>query len=263
MNLETRIANIRAKVAAVSQIATRLYGVDMSGLVVRFDAKGTARGHAGYKDGIYYIRFNHPLIETHGYDGIITNTVPHEIAHIVCFKNPLIGRNHNRDWARVCIALGGDGRRCHQEDVVLGNGLTYEYITTTGKKFRVGQAKHRRVHARLKLGPITMRKAWVNGIITKDSPVSIVGQRGYKLDTPVVAKVGVQPVISHTSTFAAYVQPKVRQGGQSNAEKVRELIKLAKSFNRNQENVISAAQTNLGMSRGLATTYVKNNWNKV
>jgi predicted SprT family Zn-dependent metalloprotease len=40
-----------------------------------------------------------------------TETVAHELAHCVCFRNPMLGSNHDRGWKAVCRDMGGDGSR--------------------------------------------------------------------------------------------------------------------------------------------------------
>jgi predicted SprT family Zn-dependent metalloprotease len=40
-----------------------------------------------------------------------TGTVGHELAHCVCFRDPMLGSNHDRGWKSVCRDMGGDGSR--------------------------------------------------------------------------------------------------------------------------------------------------------
>jgi predicted SprT family Zn-dependent metalloprotease len=39
----------------------------------------------------------------------LDRTVRHEIAHLLVGK----GHGHGRVWRAICLAIGGDGRRCH------------------------------------------------------------------------------------------------------------------------------------------------------
>lgn len=39
----------------------------------------------------------------------VVNTIRHEVAHAICGKEA----GHGPVWRKVCIALGGDGRRCY------------------------------------------------------------------------------------------------------------------------------------------------------
>lgn len=60
----------------------------------------------------YTLRLNEQLLQSQ-YDEERKNTIAHEIAHLVCYAFPALGENHNAGWKRVCIALGGDGKRTH------------------------------------------------------------------------------------------------------------------------------------------------------
>ena len=252
MNFETRMANIKAKVEAVKQLATRLYGVDLSRLRVRYDLHGAAGGWAIGND---LIRLNVDFIADHRYDAMLNNTVAHEIAHIVCHIRPMLGRKHNPGWKRVCLALGGNGKRCHSEDVVYANGETYEYTTDKGFKVRVS----RTVHKRLQNGTNPWYRWRRKGTITKNSPFVMIGAGGQLFATP-----KVPAPAPHVVTHAfVYNPPAQKQGGQTNASKVREWIRLAKSLNRDQNSVIATAMTNLGMPKSQASRYVTENWNRV
>ena len=75
----------------------------------------------------YMVRFNADMARQNP-DDMVEDTIPHEYSHIVCFMNPSLGSNHDSGWARVCRALGGTGGRTHDNEVVYGNGRTYEYL---------------------------------------------------------------------------------------------------------------------------------------
>jgi predicted SprT family Zn-dependent metalloprotease len=40
-----------------------------------------------------------------------TSVVAHELAHVVAFRLG-IAKNHDHNWKRLCVAMGGDGERC-------------------------------------------------------------------------------------------------------------------------------------------------------
>ena len=78
---------------------------------VRMDLRGQATAQAGYRRGDYFLRFN---LEAYALDAdyLIGNTVPHEVAHLVA--HALSKRMaHCALWRSVCLALGGNGKRCH------------------------------------------------------------------------------------------------------------------------------------------------------
>ena len=110
-------AQIRAKCAEVFAKAAGMYGSDFSNVEIRFDLKGRCAGTASRRNGRYVLRFNHDMLSREAFDHVLNDTVPHEIAHLVCFMNPMLGRNHNHGWAHVCMRLGGSGARCHKEEV--------------------------------------------------------------------------------------------------------------------------------------------------
>lgn len=143
--LQQRKKEVVEKCHKLFERCKELYGMDLSQVGIRFDLSGRNAGQAWKRGNHYYMRFNTEMMTRESWNHIINETVPHEIAHIVCFMNPRKGSNHDYGWASVCRALGGSGRRCHNEDVVFGKGLTYEYTTTTGKKMRISQARHSKI----------------------------------------------------------------------------------------------------------------------
>jgi len=176
--------------------AQALYGLDFSRVQVRFDLKGACAGQAGHRHGHYFIRFNTDMLKREAFDHVLNNTVPHEIAHTVCQMNPLLGRNHNSGWERVCRALGGTGATRHKEEVVYGKGLTYEYTTTNGAKVRVSQ----RIHANIVRGHTYSYKG-NRGKLNSTCAHSIVGAHGHTLDTPIVRR----PAVAHVQPVVAVV----------------------------------------------------------
>lgn len=83
---------------------------------VVFVAKGRAAGMAKFRKnalGITYnLEFNVDAINK-DWDEMVSNTIPHEIAHIV--DHAIHGKfnGHNRIWQRICMILGGDATRTH------------------------------------------------------------------------------------------------------------------------------------------------------
>ena len=171
-----------AKCKEVFARAMELYGTDLSKVAIRFDLKGRCGGVAGARGypRAYFMRFNRDMLmrET---DEIVNVVVPHEIAHIVCYIKPELGRHHDYGWARVCKALGGTGDRTHDMDVVYGKGITYEYTTDRGHKVRLNDRRHAIVQRGQTL---TYRKGM--GTVTSACAYSVVGVRGQTLATPVV-----------------------------------------------------------------------------
>lgn len=140
-----RCEQVRAKVAELILRANRLYNIQMPSVDVRFDLRGRSAGEAGYRVfGMFYMRFNVDMIANDSWEKILNDTVPHEVAHVVClFRN--VDNGHGRHWRQTCVALGGTGERCHKEAVTYAKGQTYYYRTTVGKIVALSQVRHRRV----------------------------------------------------------------------------------------------------------------------
>jgi predicted SprT family Zn-dependent metalloprotease len=178
---------ILAKCKEVVARAYQLYNVDMSRVRVSFDLKGKAAGKAHglkYRDPVmsnYIVKFNTDMLSREAFDHVLNSTVPHEYAHILCFIQPDLGKNHDAGWERICLALGGSGRTRHQEEVVYGKGITYEYTSDKGHTVRVGDRHHRKIQ----LGT-TIRLRHNKGSIHAACAYSIVGARGQTLAAPIV-----------------------------------------------------------------------------
>ncbi len=172
---------IRTKCNEVMALATQKFHTDFTGLQIRFDLKGRAMGMAGARNGIHYVRFNMEMIQRAKVEDQV-DVISHEIAHVVCHKNPMLGRKHDAGWQRAHISLGGTARRTHDQAVVFAKGNTYEYTTSTGHKVRLSQIKHKRLQDGY-YSRITFRQ---KGVITRLTPYVIVGVCGTTLATPKV-----------------------------------------------------------------------------
>lgn len=261
--------------------AKELYGLDMSQVGIHFDLKGRAAGMACRRGNQYFMRFNRDMLTREAFDHVLNDTVPHEIAHQVCFMNRALGSNHDAGWARVCRALGGTGDRTHSEEVVYGKGHTYEYTTDRGHKVRMGD-KH---HATVQRG-IPLRYKNNKGTVTKECAYSIVGVQGRTLAAPIVkvaAKVvPVQAIIpasvpvvnplvtaargSYTIGVAAptpRTPATAMPAGASKASIARAIMLAGHTRGETYENVITAIMRATGHDRQLARATYKANCVKV
>ncbi len=261
--------------------AKELYGLDMSQVGIHFDLKGRAAGMACRRGNQYFMRFNRDMLTREAFDHVLNDTVPHEVAHIVCFMNRALGSNHDAGWARVCRALGGTGDRTHSEEVVYGKGHTYEYTTDRGHKVRMGD-KH---HATVQRG-IPLRYKNNKGTVTKECAYSIVGVQGRTLAAPIVkvaAKVvPVQAIIpasvpvvnplvtaargSYTIGVAAptpRTPATAMPAGASKASIARAIMLAGHTRGETYENVITAIMRATGHDRQLARATYKANCVKV
>lgn len=257
MQYADRLMLVRNKVETVMAKASALYGLDMSKVQVRFDLRGRSAGQAGCRriwgggTSDHYLRFNVDMIAGDGFDHVYNETVPHEIAHIVCYMNPMLGADHNPGWKRVCRTLGGTGERCHSEEVVYAKGNTYTYITTRGASVNISQQRHRKI-----------QQGHVYGVRGKGELNQFCKWSHYVAAAHTVAA----PVVTAPATAAPVEAPRVAEPkptGGTKADRVRALIALGKSTGKDQAAVVAAVVSALGMNKTLARTYVKNNWDRV
>ncbi|MCG6863243.1 MAG: SprT-like domain-containing protein [Chromatiaceae bacterium] len=99
-------------------LASRLFGSEPTTPSIRFDLRGKSAGQVRYteRDG-FLIRYNSLLLERHPQE-FLSQTVPHEAAHLVAFS--LFGPRvppHGREWRAVMAAFGARPDRCHSFSV--------------------------------------------------------------------------------------------------------------------------------------------------
>lgn len=253
------------KCKEVFALAGRLYNLDLSKVAIRLDLKGRVGGMAGGRGypRAYFVRFNYDMLQRET-EEMVNVVVPHEIAHIVCFMNPLLGNNHDHGWARVCRALGGTGDRTHDMDVVYGNGTTYEYTTDRGHKVRLNDRRHAIVQQGRTL---TYRKGL--GVVTNQCAYCIVGSKGQTLATPIVkapAVTVVPPARVPTYFIGAPEVPRTPAArvaapvaGESKAATSRRIMLSGYQAGHSYETIITAMIAANGYTRQLArATYLAN-----
>lgn len=154
------IAAVKDKLAE----AEEMFGVDMSDVQIEFNIRGYRMcGQAcppkfnrkTRKMLPYRIRFHAEYIMKHLKE-MIEVTIPHEVAHIVCMKDPSRGRGHNAGWRRTDLLLGGNGDRTHRmiegfdaakEKAPVRKRSRFLYRTTTGVEVPLGPGQHRKCQA--------------------------------------------------------------------------------------------------------------------
>jgi predicted SprT family Zn-dependent metalloprotease len=254
---DNRIALVQQKVTKLIALANKKYNITLPVIKVRFDLRGRCAGMAGRDFNSYYMRFNTDMLVNEAWDHLYDETVPHELAHIVCFYKPELGRNHNPGWKRVCVELGGSGARTHSELVVYAKGRTYVYTSSTGAQLALNERRHKAVQ---NFGAV-LRYRRGKGSVDRTCSYYIYGSATAPKKT--VAPV-VTPKLPESTVFPVKTVAKApHTDGASNAAKIRARIAKAKVDNEDQNAVIQYGITTLHMSEALARTYVKNNWSKV
>jgi SprT protein len=173
-----RFVEFTARTRKVIADAERLFGVKIDP-VIAYNLRGKVAGWASCKrcriTGQAYnlkVRFNQDLIRGDHYQDMLDETLPHEIAHLVCFVNPALGRKHDSGWRRVCLALGGNGNTRHSYDVEYARG-TFRYRASCGTVVEVSSIIHKRIQAGQR-----RRLPRTGGILSRNSPFSTTGEPG-------------------------------------------------------------------------------------
>jgi SprT protein len=267
LDLVKRFGAIREKTHAVLDLARQLYGVDIQPHV-SFNLRGRAAGIAScrmcritHRASDFKVRYNPHFIQGEHFQDMLDNTVPHEIAHLVTYMRPDLGRKHDAGWRRICLALGGNGLRCHAYDVPVTNGFTYR--ASCGTLITVSKV----IHNKIQMGQ-SRRLKKTGGRVDRFSAWAPHGEPVPEI--PQVRKIAevVWPQPRAAAPPVQQPQPRARavkaaSGELTWAEKVRRLIREQKSRGISQETVISLAVMNLGMTRERARSCVKAHWDKV
>lgn len=129
--------------------AKELFGF-MDHVYINFRNTGTTAGWAsarrlGYGEHEYSLTFNTQLLSDEHKDALITDTIPHEIAHLVCYAFPHLGKNHDKGWKRVCRMLGGNGERCHSLQLNRARRTRKAVYDIAGREVKIGMTVHKRI----------------------------------------------------------------------------------------------------------------------
>jgi predicted SprT family Zn-dependent metalloprotease len=260
----SNIAQAIEAVEALLEVADKTYGTSLAGNVhIRCDIRGfRTAGQARCKRDIFdnahsfELRLHPIAIEQH-WEDTLSNTIPHEIAHLVNYAKPSTGRRHDRGWKKVCLALGGNSKRCHSLDLGAPSRderisarearRPYVYTDSKGTERRLTKIRHKK-----------LQQTWGGySLRYRDNGGTIDGNSTWRLE-PI-------NVISNAKTPKAPVArkaPAKRSGGQSKADIARRLIKLhfpGGPDQLNQEQIIAKIADVCGLSKGLAKTYFNNN----
>lgn len=279
---QTPEQRLLARFKELVETVKRAYQVDLSNMEVSFNLRGRVAGWALTRKNdageVLWakVKFNRDMLHRNP-DEMINETLPHEVAHIVCDMRPELGYGHDAGWYSVCRALGGTGARLHTQETVHGKGRTFEYVTTTGKTVRLNE----KWHAKLAVGiPLDYTKAsW--GSVLPGSTYYIVGVDGHTLaqkQGPFVGKRAASTVTAPASVgqIAPVVRPAtVRPSpsasgpavsintGESKASISRKIIYHWFHSGKTYEQIIAEMMRVNGYDRQLARGTYKANCGKI
>ena len=152
MNRAQKLEQFKALVRAKLEEAGRIYGLEaqMANVDIRLDIRGYRVAGMACRKGYtnFYLRFHPDAVEKH-WDEMVSDVIPHEVAHTVCQMNPTLGKNHDQGWKRVCARLGGNAERTH--DMTFGEKPVREecwYRTSTGHLVDLGPIRHAKLQQR-------------------------------------------------------------------------------------------------------------------
>lgn len=123
---------------------------------IKYYKNGKSAGFAGWNEckltgkKDFYLRFNMFNI-SNDYERMMSEVIPHEVAHIVCMVRPIYGKDHNAGWVRICKALGGNGKRTHDMEVERARPVRKRVVHVykiNGEEFVVGPIIHKKIQAR-------------------------------------------------------------------------------------------------------------------
>lgn len=124
-------------------LARSLFNFDVH-VNVRIENMGRGGGEARWGREGYTLRLNEQLLQSQ-YDDERRETIAHEVAHLVCYVFPALGKNHNAGWKRVCIALGGNGSRCHSLPLQKARRTRRAIYQVGAREVEVGLTHHKRL----------------------------------------------------------------------------------------------------------------------
>lgn len=119
------------------------YGIEIYNvLTVRFDLKGKAAGKATHF--LLEERFEVRLNLEAGLEFLLTDTIPHEMAHVL--QGALGSKlDHGRAWEFYCKQLGGTGLMYHQLDLTPARKSRAFLYLVEGEEFILSTIRHNKV----------------------------------------------------------------------------------------------------------------------
>lgn len=151
--MQQKLKDFNAAVLACLKLASEKYNVNLNAntVVITTDVTGRAGGwaHPMRSDGKYKLRFNREAIDLY-HEDMVENIIPHEVAHLVCYARPELGRKHDFGWKAICRGLGGDDSRTHNMSLTAAKivpSRRQKYTTDSGRICEVGPKHHQMLQA--------------------------------------------------------------------------------------------------------------------
>jgi predicted SprT family Zn-dependent metalloprotease len=188
-----------------AKLVEKLYGINLykEDLKVSFFRSGKRAGFAGYRitaEGTKWrMGFNWNSLCRHP-STVLEDTLPHELAHIVCGMKPELGGvNHNAVWQEVAKNLGSTGDTKHSMSFVYARGETFNLGCPSGQVIPLRRST---VVKMLEGSSIKLRKTG-EVINIKHCKLELVGIQGKPVEPISVMEVGFQPT-EHWNKWAQY-----------------------------------------------------------
>jgi SprT protein len=112
-------------------------------LDITFDIRGRVSGYAWRQGGDCGIRYNLDIAKENA-SVFLGRTVPHEVAHIVCYLNypsRKVGRKrrnpHGEHWQRVMREFGVSPKRCHSYKTTPARVVAKKFLYRCGCRERM------------------------------------------------------------------------------------------------------------------------------
>ena len=141
--LEMKHAIVKKTREVIIQAENR-YGVELQATDIRFDLHGRSAGMACQRGRHLHVRFNMEAAEK-DWDHLFNDTIPHEVAHLVGYRDPTFAWNHNKAWVKTCKELGGTGKRTHNMDLTPRSKMKYyQYKLPCGYEVKLSATRHKR-----------------------------------------------------------------------------------------------------------------------
>lgn len=110
---------IQATHACLTQVTPWLLGLGRATpkINIRCDLKGQAAGKVTWRPGEPpLVRYNLDMAR-HQPEAFVQETVPHEIAHVLCHLLHPRARPHGPEWRVIMQRLGAEPKRCHAFEI--------------------------------------------------------------------------------------------------------------------------------------------------